>query len=346
MGMKLYEIASAINGEIIGDADIEINRVAEIQSAGKGDISFISNPKYEKFFDTTKASAVIVGRNFSKRREDISLVLVNEPYFAFVKVLKLLGPSFELLPPGIHPTAVIAETATIGENVRVGANVFIGERTKIGSNTVIMPGVVICNDVEIGNDVLIYPNVTIYHKCKIGNRVIIHSGTVIGSDGFGFVPKPDGTYEKIPQVGIVIIEDDVEIGSNCSIDRATLGETVIRRGVKLDNLIQVAHNVVIGENTVIAAQTGIAGSTKIGKNCVLAGQVGIVGHIEIADKTTIAAQSGVTKSITESGKVYLGSPAKEHAVALRIEGALRQLPYLIKEFLELKAKIGKIFKND
>jgi UDP-3-O-[3-hydroxymyristoyl] glucosamine N-acyltransferase len=340
--MKLKEIASYLNCEVVGDADVEINKVSEIQNASKGDITFIANPKYEKFFETTNASAVIVAKNFQKRRDDLSLLLVDDPYYAFVKVLKILNPPLELLPPGIHQTAVISKTAVLGENVRVGANVVIGERVKIGDNSVIMHGVVIGDDVEIGSDVLIYPNVTVYHKCKIGNRVIIHSGTVIGSDGFGFAPRPDGTYEKIPQVGIVVIEDDVEIGSNCSIDRATLGETIIKRGAKLDNLIQIAHNVVIGENTVIAAQTGIAGSTKIGKNCVLAGQVGIVGHIEIADRTTIAAQSGVSKSITEPGKVYFGYPAREHSIALRIEGAIRQLPDLIKEFRDLKGKIEKL----
>ncbi len=343
--MKLSEIAKVLNCELIGDGDVEIRRVSEIQSAVEGDITFIANPKYEKFFDTTRASAVIVSKSFSRRRDDLSLLFSDDPYYAFVKVLKLLNPPVELLPLGIHPSAVVAESASLGENVRIGANAVIGERVKIGDNTVIMPGVVIGDDVEIGSDVLIYPNVTIYHGCKIGNRVIIHSGTVIGSDGFGFVPRPDGSYEKIPQVGIVVIEDDVEIGSNCSIDRATLGETRIKRGAKLDNLIQIAHNVVIGENTVIAAQTGIAGSTKVGKNCVFAGQVGIVGHIEIADRTTIAAQSGVSKSITEPGKVYFGYPAREHSVALRIEGAIRQLPGLIKEFYELKSKIERLIKN-
>lgn len=343
--MKLSDIAKFLNAELIGDGDVEIKRVAELQNAVKGDIGFISDSKYEKFFDTTQASAVIVGKNFNKRRDDISLLLVDEPYFAFVKVLKLLNPPVELLPVGIHPTAVVAQSAVLGKNVRIGANAVIGERVKIGDNTVIMPGVVVGDDVEIGSDVLIYPNVTIYHKCKIGNRVIIHSGTVIGSDGFGFAPRPDGTYEKIPQVGIVVIEDDVEIGSNCSIDRATLGETVIKRGAKLDNLIQVAHNVVIGENTVIAAQTGIAGGTKIGKNCVIAGQVGIVGHIEIADRTTIAAQSGVSKSITQPGKVYFGYPAREHYTSLRIEGAMRQLPELVKEFWELKSKVEKFISG-
>ncbi len=343
--MKLSEIAKILECELVGEGNIDVKRVAEIQNASEGDITFIANPKYERFFETTKASAVIVGKNFSKRRKDVALLVVDEPYFAFVKVLKLLNPPVELLPEGIHPTAVIAKSAILGRDVRIGANVVVGERAKIGDNTVIMPGVVIGNDVEIGSDVLIYPNVTIYHGCKIGNRVIIHSGTVVGSDGFGFVPRPDGTYEKIPQIGIVVIEDDVEIGSNCSIDRATLGETVIKRGAKLDNLIQIAHNVVIGENTVIAAQTGIAGSTKIGKNCVLAGQVGIVGHIEIADRTTIAAQSGVSKSITEPGKVYFGYPAREHSIALRIEGAIRQLPELIKEFRDLKEKVGKIISG-
>ncbi|MBU2472094.1 MAG: UDP-3-O-(3-hydroxymyristoyl)glucosamine N-acyltransferase, partial [Bacteroidetes bacterium] len=224
----------------------------------------------------------------------------------------------------------------------IGAYVVIGENCSIGANTTIWHGTVISDDVEIRCDTLIYPNVSIRELSKIGNRVIIHSGTVVGSDGFGFAPKPDGTYEKIPQRGKVVIEDDVEIGSNCSIDRATLGETRIKRGAKLDNLIQIAHNVVIGENTVIAAQTGISGSTKIGDNCILAGQVGIVGHIKIANRTTIAGQSGISKSITQEGKTYFGLIALEISEARRVMVAQRQLPELINEIQALKKRISEL----
>jgi UDP-3-O-[3-hydroxymyristoyl] glucosamine N-acyltransferase len=340
--MKLSEIARHIGAGIDGDGDLEIKGVARIEDAGKGDITFISEQRYEKYFERTGASAVIVRKDFKRRRDDVSLLLVDEPYLAFILVLKLFSQKVELLPKGIHPSASVPESAKIGHDVRIGANVVIGERVKIGDRTIIMHGTVLGDDVLIGSDTLIYPNVTIYNRCRIGSRVIIHSGTVIGSDGFGFIPKGDGTYEKVPQIGIVVIEDDVEIGSNCSIDRATVGETIVRRGSKLDNLIQVGHNVIIGENTVIAAQTGIAGSTKIGRNCVIAGQVGITGHIEIAERTTIAAQSGVSKPIKEPGKIYFGYPAKERSVAHRIEGAIRQLPELIREFREIKNKIEKI----
>ena len=343
--MKVSELANLIEAEIIGDENVEIKKISRIEEANPGDLTFISNPKYEKFFDSTKASAVIVSKNFAKRREDIVLLLTSDPYLAFVKALKALTEEPELLPPGIHPTAIVSNTAKIGKDVKIGAYVVVEDNAEIGDKTTIMHGTVIGKKVKIGKETIIYPNVTIYHECEIGDRVIIHSGTVIGSDGFGFAPKPDGSYEKIPQRGKVVIEDDVEIGSNCSIDRATIGKTLIKKGSKLDNLIQVAHNVVIGENTVIAAQTGIAGSTKIGKNCVIAGQVGITGHIEIADRTTIAAQSGVSRAITEPGKVYFGYPAKERSKAARIEGALRQLPELLKEFKELKNKIEKLYKG-
>jgi UDP-3-O-[3-hydroxymyristoyl] glucosamine N-acyltransferase len=226
----------------------------------------------------------------------------------------------------------------------VGAHVTVGERSVIAEGAALHSGTVIGDDVRIGKGSLIYANVTVREGCTIGDRVIIHSGTVIGSDGFGFAPKEDGTYEKIPQRGTVIIEDDVEIGANCAIDRATIGATIIRRGAKLDNLIQVAHNVVIGENTVIAAQTGISGSTKVGKHCAIAGQVGLTGHIEIADNTTIGAQSGVPKSITKSGKIYFGYPARELGQTLKIEAALGQLPELLHEIRKMQKKIEELDK--
>jgi len=340
--MKLGQIAAMLGGELLGDGEATIKRVAKIGEAGSGDITFIANPKYEKYINTTKASAVIISKTLDitkAQRRDVAYIKVDDPYLSFLLVLKQFAPSTPVLPIGIHSTAVIAPTAKLGEKVAIGACVVIGERCRIGNNTTIAHGTVLGDEVEIGDGTLIYPNVTIRERCRVGSRVIIHSGTVIGSDGFGFAPKPDGTYEKIPQLGIVVVEDDVEIGANCTIDRATMGETVIKQGVKLDNLIQIAHNVVVGENTVIAAQSGISGSTKLGKNCLIAGQVGIIGHLEIADRTTIAAQSGLSKSIKEPGKTYFGSPAKEHSVAFRQEGAIRQLPELLRTVQQLQKRI-------
>ena len=231
---------------------------------------------------------------------------------------------------------------SLGKNVSIGAYAVIGENAVIGSNTKIGEGCVIGMQAQIGADCMLYPNVVVYHQCILGNRVILHSGAVIGSDGFGFAPKPDGTYEKIPQLGIVVIEDDVEIGANTTIDRAVMGDTHIHRGVKIDNLVQIAHNVVIGENTVIAAQTGISGSTKIGKQCMIGGQVGLAGHIEIADHTVIMAQSGIHDNIKEPGKSYFGYPADEASKAQRAYIALKMLPDMLREFTALKKKVAEI----
>jgi UDP-3-O-[3-hydroxymyristoyl] glucosamine N-acyltransferase len=329
--MKLSDVANLIGGELHGDGNLEIVNVGKIESAGKNDVTFISNPVYEKFFNSTSAGAVIVSRKFNpsnhKRidNRDVPLIKVDDPYLAFLDLLDTLMPKTELQKVGIHETAVLAETAEISDTeIRIGANCFIGEKVKIGKRVSILPNVVILFGAEIADDVLIYPNVTIYPGCKIGNRVIIHSGTVIGSDGFGQAKNPDGTFQKIPQKGIAVIKDDVEIGSNCSIDRATIGETVIGKGVKLDNHIQIAHNVEIGDNTVIAAQTGIAGSTKIGKNCMIGGKVGIVGHIEICDEVILTAATNVSKSITKPG-VYSGYRAMPQMQELRREAIIRSL---------------------
>lgn len=347
--MTLREIATFLQGELVGDGSVEITRVAKIEEARTGDLTFLANPKYEKYLAGTKASAVLVSAKLNLQQygngSSPAFIRVQDPYVGFLQILKKLTPTIDPFPQGIHPSAAISKNATLGKNVAIGAHAVVGENAVVGDNTKISHGCVIGDHAVIGNDCLLYANVTIYHQCKIGNHVTIHSGTVIGSDGFGFAPKPDGTYEKIPQLGIVLIEDDVEIGSNCSIDRATLGETILRRGVKLDNLIQIAHNVVIGENTVIAAQTGISGSTKIGKNSIIAGQVGIVGHIEIAEKTTILAQSGIPKSLTEPGKTYFGYPAKEHLKALRIEAIIRTLPELVNELRDLQQKVEALAKK-
>ena len=343
--MKLSKIAQLVGAMVDGDPNIEISGIGKIEDARKGEITFLANSKYEKYIADTKASAVIVSENFRTTRKDIAFLRAKDPYVAFVFTMKSMMPQRELLSSGIHLAAFISPSAKIGKDVRIGPGSVILDNVRIGDRTMILPGSVIEQDVEIGEGSVIYSNVTIYAGCKVGNRVTIHSGTVIGSDGFGFAPKDDGTYEKIPQLGIVAIEDEVEIGSNCSIDRATIGETRICKGVKIDNLVQVAHNVVIGENTVIAAQTGISGSTKIGKHCMIGGQVGFAGHLEIADNTNFGAQTGVPKSVKEPGKTYLGYPAKEIHDTHRIWAASDMLPQLIREFTELQHKVEELEKK-
>ncbi|HYQ87162.1 MAG TPA: UDP-3-O-(3-hydroxymyristoyl)glucosamine N-acyltransferase [Bacteroidota bacterium] len=347
--MKLSDIAKLVDGEIVGEGNVDIRQVAKIEEAGPGDITFLANLKYKKYVVTTLASAVLVSKDlplaeFAQRRKALSFVVVPDPYRSFVRLIDTFQPASAGLK-GIHPSAVIAPSALVDADAAVGAFVAIGVGCRIGSGAEVHEGTIIGDGAEVGEGTILYPNVSVREGCRIGSRVIIHSGTVIGSDGFGFAPKPDGTYEKIPQRGIVVIEDDVEIGANCAIDRATIGETRIGKGVKLDNLIQIAHNVVISENTVIAAQSGVSGSTKVGKNCSLGGQVGLTGHIQIADQTKIGAQSGVGKSITESGKTYFGYPAREVRETLRIEAALVQLPALVGQVRELTNRVQELEKS-
>jgi UDP-3-O-[3-hydroxymyristoyl] glucosamine N-acyltransferase len=347
--MTVEEIAAWLNGDVVGNRAAEISRVAKIEEANTGDLTFLSNPKYERYLATTRASAVLISRtqnvNSYTDHGSLTFIKVDDPYAGFLKVLDRITPKVNPLPEGIHPTAVISKSARLGTNVAVGVHVVIEDGVTIGDNTAISHGCVVGREAQIGSSCQLYPNVTVYHQCRIGNRVTIHSGTVIGSDGFGFAPKPDGTYEKIPQLGIVVIEDDVEIGSNCSVDRATIGETRICRGVKLDNLIQIAHNCTVGENTVIAAQSGLAGSTRLGKNIVTAGQVAFAGHMEIADKSVFMARSGVTRSFTEPGQTYAGFPAGEAKKWRRTEAALRNLPEMVQEFRELQRKVAQFFEK-
>lgn len=338
MELTLAKIAELVNGELVGDGSVKINGVGKIEDAKQGKITFISNPKYAKFIETSNASAIIVGVDFPQSSKPV--IRTKNAYFSFLKVLRYFHPQKETLAQGIHPSAVIDESAKIGENTRIGAGVVIGNNSILGKNSVIYPGVVIGPNVVVGDNTVLHANVVLREEVKIGNRVILHSGVVIGSDGFGFAREGE-IYHKIPQVGIVIIEDDVEIGSNCSIDRATLGATIIRKGVKLDNLIQVAHNVEIGENTVIAAQTGVSGSTKIGKNSIIGGQVGFVGHIEVGDGVTVAAQSGVSKPLPPNS-VFFGYPARPIMQAKREEAALRRLPELLKRISKLESKLDRL----
>lgn len=339
MAFQLLKIAEVIGGEVVGDGSIEITGLAKIQEAEAGDLTFLSNPKYAKFLKETKASAVIVPPE-TEQQEGLSLIRMKNPYFGFLKSVELFYPPKQLIEKGIHESAIIGEGTHVGENISIGPYVVIGKQCHIGPNTVLMPGVVVGDNVLIGEDCLIHANVSIRGEVAIGNRVIIHDGTVIGSDGFGFALE-NGVYYKIPQVGTVVIEDDVEIGANVTIDRASIGETRIKKGAKLDNLIQIAHNCTVGENTVIAAQTGISGSTQIGAGVRIGGQVGFAGHLHVGDGAAVAAQSGVSKSVPP-GMMVFGYPARPHNEELRIQAARQKLPELLKIIKELKEKIEKL----
>ncbi|MBN2423577.1 MAG: UDP-3-O-(3-hydroxymyristoyl)glucosamine N-acyltransferase [Calditrichaceae bacterium] len=333
--MKLSEISRFLNGEMQSAEDIEISGPAKIESAQKGQITFLANPKYHAYVEQTKASAVIIDDRV--QTVPIPSIKVKDAYVSFVKLLKLFSPAEKKYVTGISDQAYIDKSALIASTANIGPFVYIGPGVKVGENTTLYPGVVLLKNVIIGSDCILYPNVSIREECVVGNRVILHNGCVIGSDGFGFAPTATG-YEKIPQLGKVIIEDDVEIGANTTIDRATLGETIIKKGTKLDNLIQIAHNVVIGEHTVIAAQSGIAGSTEVGNNVTIAAQVGIVGHIKIGSHAIVAAQSGVSKAVQEKTIVF-GSPALPISQQKRIEASLRHLPEFHKRIKELEKEI-------
>jgi UDP-3-O-[3-hydroxymyristoyl] glucosamine N-acyltransferase len=343
--MTLNEIARLVGGEVDGDGAQSIVRVAKIEEAGSGDITFLANPRYSRFLADSRATAVIVGRSVTKEAAGAAgpaLVRVDDPYVAFLRVLVTFSPPADPLPPGIHPTAAIDPSAALAPDVRIGACAVIGRDVRVGAGTMVGHGCVIGDGVEIGAGSLLHPRVVVREGCRIGARVILQPGAVIGSDGFGFAPRSDGTFEKIPQVGIVVIEDDVEIGANTTVDRATLGETRIRRGAKLDNLIQVAHNVVIGEHTVIAAQAGISGSSKLGRNCMVGGQVGLTGHISIADRTKIGAQSGVHRDVSTPGTSILGYPAMPQRDAMRVMGAMTHLPDALATLRELRAAVDRL----
>jgi len=339
---SIEEIAGIVGGKVVGDGSIEIRGVAGIKEAVDGEITFLANPKYESYLASTKASAVIaagVNGSFSG-----AIINIDNPYLAFLKVVRLFDENpLEKYDRGVHPTAIIPDSVKLGKEISIGAYVVLEENVKIGDRTSILPLACVNEGACIGNDCLIYPHVTIREKCEIGDGVIIHSGAVIGSDGFGYAREGE-KHHKIPQIGIVRIEDNVEIGANTTIDRATTGVTLIRRGSKLDNLVQIAHNVVIGENSVVAAQAGISGSTELGKNVVLAGQAGLVGHIKVGDGAMVGAQGGVTKSIP-AGTSVSGYPAREHSFARKICAATARLPYLLKEFRNLQSRVDALEKG-
>ena len=340
MNIKLSEIAELVRGKLVGNHNDIINSVARIDEADKGDLTFLYLSKYEKFFESTKASAILVKPDFSKTRDDISYIEVNEPEKAFTSVLiNFFTPKLSL--DGIDKSASIDSSSTLGKDVSLGKNVVIGANCILGNNVKIFHNTVLLDNIEVGDDSIIYQNVSIRENCKIGKRVIIHPGTVIGADGFGYRKDNNGVYHKVPQIGNVVIEDDVEIGANTTIDRAALGSTILKKGVKLDNLVQIAHNVSVGENTVMSAQSGISGSVKVGKNSIIAGQAGISGHLEIGDNVIIIAQSGVSKSITKPG-IYFGYPAKEFKTAKILEVHFRNFPKYVEKIEKLEEEIRKL----
>lgn len=335
MEFSAKQLAELLDGRVEGDAESTVSKLSKIEEGGKGSLSFLANPAYEKYIYTTTASIVIVSEDF-KPTADIRTTLLRVPdaYGAFAKLLEMYN-AMRNSKTGIEKPTFISESAKIGKDIYLGAFSSIGDFSSVGDGTRIHQNVQIGDNVTIGENCTIFPGVTIYADCEIGNSVTLHAGVVIGADGFGFAPNSENSYDKVAQIGNVIIEDHVEIGANTTIDRATLGSTIIRKGVKLDNLIQVAHNVEIGENTVIASQSGIAGSTKIGKNCMIGGQVGIVGHLNIGDNVRIAAQSGVSKNIKE-GKVVQGSPAYDYTEYTKSYAVFRRLPDLAKDLHQLK----------
>jgi UDP-3-O-[3-hydroxymyristoyl] glucosamine N-acyltransferase len=340
MQFSAAQIAALINGKLEGNPEVLVNNFGKIEEAQAGQLAFLANPKYEEYLYSTRASIIIVNDNqILKEKINATLILVPDAYLAFASLLSKYQEMMNQQLTGIQEPVYISKTASLGENVFIGAFAYIGNNVKLGKNVKIYPQSYIGDDVSIGDHSVIYPGVKIYHRCVIGEYVTIHAGSVIGADGFGFAPQTDGSFKKIPQMGNVVIEDYVEVGSNATIDRATIGSTLIRKGVKLDNLIQIAHNVEIGSNTVIAAQSGVSGSTKLGKNVMVGGQVGIVGHIQIADGSKINAQSGVTKSMKTPNSAVTGSPAFDYTSALRAQAAARKLPEFEKRIIELEKLI-------
>ncbi len=346
MQFSAAQIAALIQGKLEGDPEVLVDNFGKIEEAQAGQLAFLANPKYEEFLYSTKASIIIINESqVLKEKIKATLLRVPDAYLAFASLLSKYQEMMNQQLSGIQEPVYISKSASLGENVYVGAFSYIGNNVKLGENVKIYPQVYIGDDVSIGNQTVIYPGVKIYHRCVIGQQVTIHAGSVIGADGFGFAPQSDGSFKKIPQMGNVVIEDFVEVGSNATIDRATIGSTLIKSGAKLDNLIQIAHNVEIGSNTVIAAQSGVSGSTKLGNNVMVGGQVGIVGHIQIADGSRINAQSGVTKSLKSPNSAVTGSPAFEYTSALRAQAAARKLPAFEKRIIELEKLIQQLLEE-
>lgn len=340
MEFTAKQIAAYVGGEIIGDENVTVCTFAKIEEGVKGALSFLANPKYASYIYDTQSSIVLVNSDFTPERPiQATLIKTANAYESLAKLMTL----YESVKPkktGISPMASVAASATIGENVYIGPFVSIGEKAIIGNNTVIEANTSVGDNATVGSDCILYNHVTIYHDCKVGNRCILHAGSVVGADGFGFAPGANG-YEKIPQIGIAILEDDVEIGANTCIDRATMGATIIKRGVKLDNMVQIAHNVIVDEHTVMAAQCGVAGSTKIGSWCMVGGQAGISGHIKIGNQVKVGGHSGVTNSV-QDGKAVMGYPSFEHTQFARATVVFKKLPEMYREMDALKKEIESL----
>jgi UDP-3-O-[3-hydroxymyristoyl] glucosamine N-acyltransferase len=333
--MTVGEIAELLHGKVIGNSQAAIRGLAKIEEAGPDDLTFIANPKYAKYLEESRAGVILV--NSSLTPSDGTVIVVDDPYLCFVKLLEIFYPEVREVEIGIHPSAAVDNTAELGEGVAVGACCVIESGARIGAETVLYPHAFVGCNVVIGDHCTIHSHASLRCGVRLGNHVVIQNGAVIGSDGFGFAAEME-KFRKIPQVGIVVIEDDVEIGANTTIDRATIGQTLIRRGTKIDNLCQIAHNVTIGRHCVIAAQTGIAGSTSIGDHCQMGGQVGMVGHLKIGDGAMFGAQSGVSNNVA-SGSIVSGSPSRPIAAWRRIEASLNRLPDLLKRVREIEKQL-------
>lgn len=345
MQLTAQEIKILLNGTIEGDPDAVVDRLAKIEEAQEGSLSFLANPRYEHHLYTTNASVVIINDDYRLTQPvKPTLIRVKDAYSAFSVLLEKYN-SLKLDKKGIEQPCFIHPTASIGKDVYIGAFAYIGPHAVIGDQCKVYPQVYIGDHVKIGNTCTLFSGVRVYHDCEIGNDVIIHSNSVIGSDGFGFAPQADGSFNKVSQIGNVLIEDNVEIGSNTSVDRATMGSTIIRKGVKMDNLIQLAHNVEVGANTVIASQTGISGSSKIGANSIIGGQVGIVGHVSVANSSQIQAKSGINRSIKKEGRKWAGVPATQYNEHMRAQVIFQRLPELEKEITALRRKLDSMGKG-
>jgi UDP-3-O-[3-hydroxymyristoyl] glucosamine N-acyltransferase len=346
MQFSAAQIAQLINGKTEGDPSVTVSSFGKIEEAGRGQLAFLANPKYEDYLYTTQASIIIINESQQlKLPLTATLIRVPDAYTAFATLLATYQKMATQQLTGIQEPVYLSKTAKIGQQVFLGAFVYAGENVVIGNNAKIFPQVFLGDNVTIGDNTILHAGVKIYHDCKIGSNVIIHAGTVIGSDGFGFAPQADGSFQKVPQIGNVLVEDGVEIGANATIDRATIGSTIIKSGAKLDNLVQIAHNVEVGINTVIAAQVGVSGSTKIGNNVMIGGQAGIVGHIQIADGSKINAQSGVSKSIKSPNTAVTGSPAFDYTSALRSQAVSRNLPEMEKRIKELEKLVQQLLSE-
>ncbi len=343
MEFTARQIAQVINGEIIGNENVTVNSFSKIEEGKPGSISFLANPKYTHYIYNTEASIVLIDKNaILEKPVETTLIKVDNAYECIAKLLQM----YEATKPkktGIDPLAFVSTNAKIGKNCYIGAFAYVGDNVSIGDNTQIYPHATICENTTIGESCTLYPNVTVYHGSLIGDRVILHAGSVIGSDGFGFAPSANG-YDKIPQIGVVTIENDVEIGANTCIDRSTMGSTYIRKGVKLDNLVQIAHNTDIGENTVMSAQVGVAGSTKVGQWCMFGGQVGLAGHIVIGNKVFLGAQSGVPGNIKDNQQL-IGTPPMKQRPYFKSQAVFRRLPELYKQINDLQKQVEELQKQ-